>query len=222
MDALEYVNTHVEAWLEDWAAVTFRPKQYFRSGLKSGVTAFEFVIGTELLAYVACLLTSIAFFALFYWSNLVAHIRTTSTENVLAVSKLFIAVSISSFVALLVSTVISFAVARLLGSTASITAHVAAYFHLVALDPLAIAGASLVLLANAESWVSVIGSAIFILTRGWLLFAGYYATIFVHPLRPLKRAILLTLGYLPAFLVLNVIVVAVAAFIAMFAIAGWD
>jgi hypothetical protein len=222
VDVFEYISTKFEAWLEDWAAVAFRPKQYFRSGRGTLDTAMTFVIGVELFAYMACLICSIGFFALYFREYLAAHLRATSTENIVGASKLFFAVAAASVTTVLVSTLLTFAIARLLGSTAPLSGHVAANCRLVALDPVAVAGATLILLSNAESWPALIGVVLFVAARLWQLLAGYYAMAFIHPLRPLRRAALLLFGFLPSFIILNVLVVALTAFAAMFAIAGWD
>ncbi|MGA8808123.1 MAG: hypothetical protein WB973_09630 [Thermoanaerobaculia bacterium] len=225
MLSFEYVNSGFVAWTEDWAAVAFHPHRYFQYDSVAELTALEFLIGTQLLTCATCLVTSLAFFVLFHWHALTAHLRDTSAENAVSASKLLASIAVItsvSFVALLLTTWASFAVARLLGSSTDITKHVDAYFHLVALDPLAILGITLFLLADGQFGVMTAGLVIFAIARVWLFAAGVYAAVSLHPISRVRRVLLLLIGYAPSFIVLNVLLVVAASFIALIAVTGWD
>jgi hypothetical protein len=222
VNALADSITRLGAWARDWAAVSFQPRQTFRAARATGLTPFQFVLGAEVLSYAACLLASNAFFLFYFWPQhfphrwpQLQHIRATSVDSILRTSKLFGAVTIASVAMLLVSTILLYAVARLLGSTADVTAHFAAYSRLAALDPLAIAGATLVILSHAKSWPAYVGTGLFVVARAWMFLAGTYAAASVHPLQPAIRARFLALGCMLLLLVFNVLIVACSVFLTM-------
>jgi hypothetical protein len=210
--SLDPIGDKLQAWLRCWGAVVITPWKFFRARRQPyPISAFHFFVGNQLLAYLLLFSVSIGFFLLYYPERLFHHTATSDLPKGLTfATACFAAFVLLSFVFVFVSSIITLLVARGFRSSASITSHVNSFLHLSAIEPIAMVGFGIVILAadprNTHSITPALvytGLTVWALARIWSFVAGFFALSHIHSLPLGRRVCLYILGFIPGYVVLQ-------------------
>jgi hypothetical protein len=188
-------------WIGRWQQVTFSPAALFGGeGFRLDSTAFLFSTGCLFLGYFSAILSSVAYFAVYYPRNLRTHLAGDKLKSSLEVLTIVAGVYIVAFLlALLVTASVSYLIFRRFGATRPFEDHFAAEIHVFSLEPVAAVALTIYILCLTDHHplLSGITFAIFVATRFYYLWLAFVALKAVHRFssRTMRAAFLL--GYIP-------------------------
>jgi hypothetical protein len=209
---LDPIGDKLQAWIQCWGAVTFNPRSFFSQRWPPyPISTFHFFLGNQLLAYLLLFVASILFFLVFYPERLLGHDATNGLVEGLAMETAVFAVFVLlNPVFVFISSLVTLFVARLFASPAVLTTHVNSFLHLSAIEPLAMFGFAVFVLADdpknirlISDGVIFVGLGIWVVARVWSLVAGFFAVSFVHPIALKKRVCIYIIGFLPSYAILQ-------------------
>jgi hypothetical protein len=222
---LEKIPELLQGWSERWGRLFFSPQTHFKGmGSRSIPEAALFLLGNELLSYLALNLTAIGYFALFYHTVLVRHIADSAKDRIEASIIIFPIYVILLLGVLLIAATVSFAAYRSLNKSSHFSAHLAVFLDLSVADLPAAVACVLVLVDN-PSWSSpmtLVGLGLFVIVRLWRLYLGYQAMEALYSPVGRSRWPRFIWGFALTDFFLGSVVVGVSFLLLVFVVTTWD
>jgi hypothetical protein len=221
---IEKLPELLQSWSERWGKLVLAPSSHFRDANGRSVPdATLFLLGNEILAYLALNITAITYFALFYRSHLVGQIKANAKsglESSLIIFPVYVLVSLGI---LLVAATASFAVYRSLKTSTGFSTHLVVFLDLSLTDIPAAIGITLVLLGDHwRSVISLLGLAVFLVARLWRLWLGFRAMDAVYSPTKKEAWWRFIFGFLATDLFFGSSVVGAGFLLLVFIVGIWD
>lgn len=220
----ELIVSKIDAWVSHWGSVVFAPKAHSTNAPSLGqMRPGEFFLGAQFLSVFLTFATCIAFFAVYFRSNLVTGFRSDTDKALIATMGTVLFVGLS-FVTALLGAACSYGVARALRSRASYSQHLAAFLQLSALDPIVASACGILALAGAglNLFFLPFTALAFLLSRSWYLYAGYWAMDAINTGAKLRKILAYVVGFGMAFFVFNLCLTGIVWLFVVMMIGGFD